>query len=95
VFAANDLVALGVLDVLGRDGVRVPEDIAVIGYDDIDFASMASVPLSSIRQPSEQLGAIAVQLIEEDRARPGGPPRHVSLHPSLSPRESTLGRSGH
>jgi LacI family transcriptional regulator len=92
VFAANDLVALGILDIVGRDGIRVPDDVAVIGYDDIDFARTAAVPLSSIRQPSEQLGQIAVQMIEDDRANPGRPPSHVSLHPSLSARESTLGR---
>ena len=52
-FAANDLVAMGVLQALNMSGgIFVPDDIALIGYDDIDFASAAVVPLSSIRQPS-------------------------------------------
>ena len=48
----NDLTALGVLRGLRRRGLRAPEDVAVIGYDDVEFAAMLSTPLSSIRQPS-------------------------------------------
>ena len=59
VFAANDLLAMGVLQALVMQGagVRVPDEIALIGYDDIDFASAAVVPLSSIRQPASSSGA--------------------------------------
>ena len=46
--------------------VRVPQDIALIGYDDIDFASTAVVPLSSIRQPSERIGATALEILLEE-----------------------------
>ena len=51
-FAANDLLALAILQALVLAGIRVPEDIALIGYDDISFAALASVPLSSVRQPA-------------------------------------------
>ncbi|GAB3615823.1 LacI family DNA-binding transcriptional regulator [Okibacterium endophyticum] len=93
VFAANDLLALGVLQALMMQGdVRVPRDIALIGYDDIDFASAAVVPLSSIRQPSELIGNTAVDLLL--REAEGGPDfvhEHVVFQPELVVRESTAG----
>jgi LacI family transcriptional regulator len=93
VFAANDLVAMGVLQALMMQGdgvtVRVPDDIALIGYDDIDFASAAVVPLSSIRQPSALLGQTAVEILLEEAADPSTPPRQVVFEPELVVREST------
>src|SRR5215472_15654595 len=56
VFCANDLIALGVLQEMTRNRIRVPEDISIVGYDDIDFAAAAAVPLTSVRQPRQQLG---------------------------------------
>jgi LacI family transcriptional regulator len=93
VFAANDLVAMGVLQALNMRGdVRVPGEIALIGYDDIDFASAAVVPLSSIRQPSALIGRTAVDILIEQAADPTTPPRQVVFEPELVAREST-GRS--
>lgn len=66
IFAGNDLIALGILHVLINGGVRVPEDISLIGYDDIEFAEFAIVPLSSIRHPSRIVGASAVRLLLGD-----------------------------
>lgn len=64
VFAANDLLAVGMLQALTMQGsVRVPEDIAIVGYDDIDFASATVVPLTSVRQPAKALGSTAVDLL--------------------------------
>ena len=64
VFAANDLLAVGILQALTMTGnVRVPEDVALVGYDDIDFASATVVPLTSVRQPAEMMGRTAVDLI--------------------------------
>jgi DNA-binding LacI/PurR family transcriptional regulator len=51
VFCANDLLALGVLQEIVGHGLRVPQDMAIVGYDDIEFAAAAAVPLSSVRQP--------------------------------------------
>ena len=56
VFCANDLLAFGLVQVLLQHGVRVPEDIAVVGYDDIELADAASVPLTSVSQPRHALG---------------------------------------
>jgi LacI family transcriptional regulator len=66
VFCANDLLALGVLQEAVRQSLRVPDDVAIVGYDDIGFAAAAAVPLSSVRQPREQLGRTAAQLLAEE-----------------------------
>ncbi|HEY0258472.1 MAG TPA: LacI family DNA-binding transcriptional regulator [Lacisediminihabitans sp.] len=91
IFAANDLVAMGVLQALMMQGVgvRVPEDIALIGYDDIDFASAAVVPLSSIRQPSALIGKTAVEILLEEAVDPTLDARHIVFQPELVVREST------
>jgi LacI family transcriptional regulator len=90
VFCANDLVALGVLQEMTLRGLRVPGDIAIIGYDDIEFAAAAAVPLSSIRQPREQLGRTAAQLLLE-KIEDGEHHRHrrVVFQPELVVRHST------
>jgi LacI family transcriptional regulator len=88
VFAANDLLAMGVLQAFALQGagVRVPHDVALIGYDDIDFAAAAVVPLSSIRQPAQLIGRTAVEMLLSDE-----PPRQVVFQPELVVRESTAG----
>ena len=95
VFALNDLLALGLLQSFTRAGLRVPEDVALIGYDDITFAAAAAIPLSSVRQPREDLGRrAATLLLEEIRPRPGAAPhehQHVVFEPELVARTSTLG----
>lgn len=89
-FCANDLLALGLLREMTRRSVRVPQDLAVVGYDDIDFAAAAAVPLSSVRQPREQLGRTATELlIEEVRDGSWHRHRHVVFRPELVVRESS------
>lgn len=89
-FAANDLIATGLLQALFMRGtVRVPDEISLIGYDDIDFASAAVVPFSSIRQPSSLIGATAVQLLLEEAGDPELRPRQVVYQPELVVRAST------
>lgn len=85
VFAVNDLVALGLLEAFVMNGrVRVPDDIAVVGYDDISFASSAIVPLTTIRQPTTEMGRSAVDLILED----ADAPRQILFKPELVVRSS-------
>lgn len=91
VFCANDLLAVGVLQgaaILGS--VRVPDDVALIGYDDIEFAQATLVPLSSVRQPARGIGATAVDLLFERLDAPASPPRHVRFHPELVVRASSV-----
>jgi LacI family transcriptional regulator, galactose operon repressor len=89
VFCANDLLALGVLQEMTSRGLRVPHDIAIIGYDDIGFAGAAAVPLSSIRQPREQLGRTATQLLLDEAGDADHEHRQVVFQPELVIREST------
>ncbi|MFC5929956.1 LacI family transcriptional regulator [Cryobacterium melibiosiphilum] len=91
VFAANDLLAMGVLQALNMQGdVHVPRDVALIGYDDIAFASAAVVPLSSIRQPSVLIGYTALDLLlREADGGPGFAHEHIVFDPELVVRDST------
>jgi LacI family transcriptional regulator len=90
VFCANDLLALGLLQELTRRGIAVPDDVAIVGYDDIEFAAAAAVPISSVRQPRRQLGRTAAQLLLEEAAA-DGPHTHrqVIFQPELVIRESS------
>jgi LacI family transcriptional regulator len=90
VFCANDLIALGFLQEMTRRGIRVPGDIAIVGYDDVEFAAAAAVPLSSIRQPRQELGRTAAQLLinealDDDNHRH----RQVIFEPELVVRQSS------
>ncbi|MFC4857661.1 LacI family DNA-binding transcriptional regulator [Actinophytocola glycyrrhizae] len=89
-FCANDLLALGLLQVMTRQGLSVPDDLAVVGYDDIEFAEAAAVPLTSVRQPRELLGRTAARLLLEEAA---GEESHqhqqVRFRPELVVRAST------
>ncbi|WP_198147901.1 LacI family DNA-binding transcriptional regulator [Microbacterium sp. XT11] len=93
VFAANDLLAVGLLQAFrGGTGIRVPDDIAMVGYDDIDFASAMVVSLSSVHQPARLLGWTGVDLLlkELDGVEHE---RRVRFRPELVARESSA-RSG-
>jgi LacI family transcriptional regulator len=90
VFAASDLVAIGMLQSLTDNGVRVPGEIALVGYDDIEFARQVSVPLTTVRQPAYEMGRTAAEMITGELLGlpPGG--RHVVFEPELVIRESTM-----
>ncbi|RFU85590.1 LacI family transcriptional regulator [Streptomyces triticagri] len=92
VFCANDLLALGVLQAMYAAGVRVPRDLAIVGYDDIEFAAAAVVPLTSVRRPAQRMGRAAAELLIEETAEDADDHRHrsVVLQPELVVRGSTL-----
>ncbi|MCD0452275.1 LacI family transcriptional regulator [Actinocorallia sp. API 0066] len=83
ILCANDLIAIGVVNELVRAGVKVPQDVAVVGYDDIELAASAVVPLTTVRQPRRDLGRIATELALADAEG-----RHIVLAPELVVRES-------
>ena len=88
VFAANDSSAMGVLRAAADLGLRVPEELSVIGFDDVPQASMTSPPLTTVAQPLAELGAAAVDmLLAMLRGEPG--PDHVRMTTSLRVRRST------
>jgi LacI family transcriptional regulator len=94
-FCANDLLALGLLQDTVRRGLSVPGDLAIVGYDDIDFAAAATVPLTSVRQPRSQLGKAAMEMLIEE-ANDGKSHRHrqIVFEPELIVRESTVPQAG-
>jgi len=90
IFAANDLLAMGVIQALVMHGtLRIPEDIALVGYDDIDFTSAAVVPITSVRQPAAEIGATAIELLLGEAE--GTTPKQIEFQPQLVARASTLG----
>ncbi|NQX29913.1 LacI family DNA-binding transcriptional regulator [Microbacteriaceae bacterium VKM Ac-2854] len=88
IFSGNDEMALGILLGLLRAGVDIPGDIAVIGYDDIVYAEAAAVPLTSVRQPSYDIGAAATRLLLAQFDGEAAP-ESVRFQPSLVVRQST------
>jgi LacI family transcriptional regulator len=88
-FCANDLLALGLLQACAALGLRVPDDLAIVGYDDIEFAAAATVPLTSVRQPRRQLGRTAAELLLQETTDPTHEHRQVTFTPELVVRAST------
>jgi LacI family transcriptional regulator len=88
VFVASDVMALGALRALREMNVRVPEDVALVGFDDIPAASKAECPLTTIRQPTQRLGAAAVEVLIDLIQHPGSQPRRVVLSTELVIRKS-------
>ena len=90
VFCANDLLAIGVLQELTHHQIAVPDDVAIVGYDDLVWAGAAAVPLSSVRQPREQLGRAASRLVMAEIAEGGRHQHeHVTFQPELIVRDSS------
>jgi LacI family transcriptional regulator len=90
VFCANDLLALGVMRELLNQGIQIPEQIAILGYDDIQFAPSAAVPLSSISQPAYQIGVTAADLIlSECESESNHEHQQIKFQPRLVERAST------
>jgi LacI family transcriptional regulator len=92
VMCANDQLALGVLRGLVAAGTQVPHDMALVGYDDVTFASMLSPPLTSVRQPKYEVGASAAELLlEEASGRSVHEHRSLRFEPELVVRASSVG----
>jgi DNA-binding LacI/PurR family transcriptional regulator len=88
VFAANDLMAAGALHVLREQGRRVPEDVAVVGFDDSSAALSARPALTTVRQPVEAMAGEMARLLLERIERPELPPASVIFEPTLVIRQS-------
>lgn len=96
IICGNDLIALGAIRAFREMNIAVPEEVSVIGYDDIDFADSANVPLTSISQPAYELGYAAAELIISECENPE---RHVhqriEFQPRLIVRSSTAPTKSH
>jgi LacI family transcriptional regulator len=90
IFAANDLLALGILQVLVFEGIRVPDDIALVGYDDIEFGEVSIIPLTTVRAPHEGFGFAAVDLLFDTIAGGESFDGHRRFAPELVVRASSV-----
>lgn len=88
VFCGCDVIAIGAIEAILETGRRVPEDIRVGAYDDIDFAAYLKVPLTTIRQPKYLLGEKATKLLTEKIKTKSMEPKHIILNPELVIRQS-------
>jgi LacI family transcriptional regulator len=92
VFAANDLCADGAMRAFREAGVRIPDDMSVVGYDDTWFATMTQPALTSVRMPIVEMGALAIQLLVNQVERRESVDPHPVLPVSLTVRNSCGGR---
>jgi LacI family transcriptional regulator len=88
-FAFNDPSAIGAMRALLEAGIRVPEDVSVVGFDDIDSAAFHNPGLTTIRQPLRQMGSIAADTLLQHLGGKGAMPDQVNVEPKLVVREST------
>ena len=88
IFASNDLMAFGVMEAVRDCGLRIPGDISVIGFDDIPQTTHVHPPLTTIRQPLEQMGRIATRMLLEQIGNPAAEPARIELPTELIIRAS-------
>jgi LacI family transcriptional regulator len=86
--ASNDLSAFGAMDAARECGLRVPDDISIIGFDDVPQASFVYPKLTTVRQPLEQMGRVAVRMLLEQIEDQSRPPQRVALATQLIIRDS-------
>ncbi len=95
IFAVNDILALGVIHAIKDKGLKVPDDVAVVGFDDIPFAAYAEVNLTTVAQPKYTMGEMAAKiLIDEIRKGPSPEKKYIVLPPTLVIRASSGGKRG-
>ncbi len=88
VFVASDAMALACMRAIYEEGLRIPEDIAIIGFDDIPAAANSKPPLTTVRQPIQRTGSLAAEILIDMIEHPGSPPRHIVLPTELVIRSS-------
>ena len=94
VFVASDMMAMGALRALREAGRRVPQDVAVVGFDDMPFAERADPPLSTMRQPVQRTGVVAAETLMDLIDNPEAQPRRILMPTELIIRDSCGSRAG-
>jgi LacI family transcriptional regulator len=89
-FCHNDRMAIGALSALREAGLRIPEDVSVVGYDDCPEAEFADPPLTTMRQNMVEMGSTAAELLIQQVENPGGPVQQVLMHAELVMRASVI-----
>jgi len=94
IFAGTDQLAIGLMQALAFSrGIDVPRDLAIVGYDDIDYAASALIPLTTIRQPTDAIAREAIRLIEADSQDEPHDHERIRLMPELIIRASSSARA--
>ncbi|RPI22675.1 MAG: LacI family transcriptional regulator [Acidobacteria bacterium] len=88
VFTANDAMAFGVIRALIENGKKIPDDLSLVGFDNVELASILQPPLTTVHQPKYEMGEAAVQILLRQIARPDSGPEHRLLGVQLVERES-------
>lgn len=88
IFVCNDMMAMGVINAASQHGIRIPEDLSLIGYDDIHIAKFMTPPLTTIHQPKYRLGQAAVDTLLNKLDKVTNEPQVVQLEPTLVVRDS-------
>lgn len=91
-FVENDLMALGTIQGIKESGLRVPDDIAVVGFDDISFASFPEIGLTTVRQPKYEMGKLAANILLDSIIKSTKEPKKHILEPKLIVRTSSCRR---
>lgn len=89
IFCFNDMMALGTLQLLRQKELVVPKDISLVGFDDIPFAALLDVPLTTVKQPTYEIGREAARLAIAEIEKPARPKKNVLFEPELVIRNST------
>jgi LacI family transcriptional regulator len=90
IFASNDVMAMGAMDAVRTRGLRVPDDISIVGFDDIPQAELIHPALTTVRQPLEQMGRVATQVLLDLLKNPLKQTNRIELPTELVVRSSTL-----
>ena len=93
IFAGNDALALGVMNYLLKEGIKIPDQVSILGFDNVAYAESAIIPLSTVSQTPYQLGyTMGEQMLGEIDAKPGHLHQHVVFQPQIVARSSTKAR---
>jgi DNA-binding LacI/PurR family transcriptional regulator len=95
IFASNDQSAVGALDAIKEAGLRVPQDVSLMGYDNTALAALRHISLTTIHQPRNQIGAMAMKAVLRRIEHPGSPARRHVLAPKLIVRDTTARLPSH
>ena len=89
IFTGNNLISLGALEAIRKAGLRIPEDMGLIGFDDMPFSPSLDPPLTAVYQPAYEIGRRAAELLHQRILEPNRPHVKILLDTSLNIRKST------
>ena len=89
-YCANDLMCIGAMKAIKEQGLSVPDDVALAGFDDLEAGRYIDTPLTTVRPPTEYVGFRAFELLMDMLQKPGQPPQQIKLPSELIIRATTV-----